>query len=224
MSTTKARSAQGTKLQVRTGYVATKVVSAISKANPAVVTTTVAHGLVTGDVVDIAAVVGMTEINGESRIIKVLTATTFEMTGLDSLLYTAYVSGGTARPYSFSDLCEITNFQPSDPGSTQIDVTTVCSTAKEFVSGLSDEGTATMQFNYSPLDAGLAALNAIRDVGATDMFRLIVPGTPADPVAWYRAGKASVQALSPWPTVGPNAALQGNGSLKFSGKSYGVTA
>ena len=72
-----------------------KVITGITQANPAVVTA-VAHGYVTGNLIDIAGVVGMTEVNGRSFIITVLTPDTFELNGEDSTAHTAYVSDGTA--------------------------------------------------------------------------------------------------------------------------------
>jgi hypothetical protein len=68
----------------------------ITQANPAVVTTAAAHGFSTGNIVDIAGVVGMTEVNGNTYRITVLTTTTFELDGVNSTGYGAYTSGGTA--------------------------------------------------------------------------------------------------------------------------------
>jgi len=73
-----------------------ETITGITQANPAVVTTSAAHGFVTGNVIDIAGVVGMTEVNGRSFRITVLTSTTFELDGEDSTTHTAYSSGGTA--------------------------------------------------------------------------------------------------------------------------------
>lgn len=67
----------------------------ITAANPAVVTS-VGHGLLSDDYVQIASVVGMIEINGALAKIVVLTPDTFQLVGIDSTAYTAYTSGGTA--------------------------------------------------------------------------------------------------------------------------------
>ena len=72
-----------------------KAISNITNANPAVVTAT-AHGFVTGNLISIADVTGMTEVNGNSYIITVLTPDTFELNGVDSSSYGIYSSGGTA--------------------------------------------------------------------------------------------------------------------------------
>jgi len=62
----------------------------ITQANPGVVTTAVSHNLVTGDVVKIEGVVGMTEVNDLSFSITVLSGTTFDIT-VDTTGFTAYV-------------------------------------------------------------------------------------------------------------------------------------
>jgi hypothetical protein len=69
----------------------------ISNANPAVVTTTVAHGLSTGDRVRVRDVIGMPEVNMRSFFITVLTATTFELDSEDSSTHGTYAQGGTVR-------------------------------------------------------------------------------------------------------------------------------
>lgn len=78
-----------------------KTISGITAANPAVVTTSGAHGYSTGDEVIIEGVAGMTEINGGVFSITVLTSTTFSLQTLagsnfDSSGFTAYSSGGYA--------------------------------------------------------------------------------------------------------------------------------
>jgi len=72
------------------------VITGITQANPAVVTTSAAHGFITDDVVDITGVVGMTEVNGLSFAITFVSSTSFQLTAIDSTGFTAYTSDGTA--------------------------------------------------------------------------------------------------------------------------------
>lgn len=79
---------------------AAQTITGITQANPAVVTVT-AHGRTTGDEVFIDNVAGMTEVNGKSYVITVLTANTFSLatadgaaTPINSTGYTTYTSGG----------------------------------------------------------------------------------------------------------------------------------
>lgn len=70
-------------------------ITGITQANPAVVTTSGAHGLSDGDKVKISGVVGMTEVNSYTFTVANSTSTTFELLNTNSTGYTAYSSGGT---------------------------------------------------------------------------------------------------------------------------------
>ncbi len=70
------------------------LMSAATKADPCVITTSSAHHLTTGDFVAISEVVGMTELNDNQYVVNVLTDFTFELVGIDSSGFTDYVSGG----------------------------------------------------------------------------------------------------------------------------------
>lgn len=97
-------------------------VSGVTQANPAVVTTGT-HTFVTGETVTISGVVGMTELNGNSYVITVLSPTTFSLDGVDSTAYTPYSSGGSAQsdgiyelvtPYTEAELPRLGYTQSAD--------------------------------------------------------------------------------------------------------------
>src|SRR4051812_4145361 len=69
-------------------------ISAITRANPGQVTTSAAHGFTTGQKVYITGVNGMTQINGQSLTLTVLSVTTFTV-GIDTIAYSVYASGAT---------------------------------------------------------------------------------------------------------------------------------
>lgn len=78
---------------------APSVISAITKADPGVVTTSAAHGLVAGDLVTLYNIVGMTELN--NRIVRcgTVASTTFQLldldgSNIDTSSYTTYSSAG----------------------------------------------------------------------------------------------------------------------------------
>ncbi len=75
----------------------TMAVTGITQASPGVVTTSINHGFSTGQVINIAGVVGMTEVNNVPLTITVLTETTFSI-GVDTTSYTAWSSGGVVTP------------------------------------------------------------------------------------------------------------------------------
>jgi hypothetical protein len=72
------------------------VITAITKANPAVVSVA-SHGFSNGDVVRITGVSGMTELNNRRFTVANATTNTFELYGEDSSNYTAYTGGGIAK-------------------------------------------------------------------------------------------------------------------------------
>lgn len=102
-------------------------ITGATQANPCVITS-VGHGLTTGDEVFINGVVGMTELNGKSYVVEVLSADTFAIatadgldTAIDATGYTAYSSGGTinriyeiATPYLVADVGGIQYTQNAD--------------------------------------------------------------------------------------------------------------
>jgi hypothetical protein len=97
-----------------------KTISAITKANPAVVTAT-GHGYSNGDEVVISGVVGMTEVNGKRFLVANKATNTFELTDKDgtninSSTFTTYTSGGVANkvfeittPYTTAQLFDLTD-------------------------------------------------------------------------------------------------------------------
>ena len=77
-----------------------RTVTGITNANPAVVTTSSAHGFVNGEEVVFAGVTGFLSgsanvLNGEKWIVANATSTTFEIRGLDSTAFTAFGGAGT---------------------------------------------------------------------------------------------------------------------------------
>ena len=77
----------------------TRNITQITKANPGVITTSVAHGYTTGDTVYISGVLGMIAINNKYGPVTVVDATHFSINNLDTstfATYTSGTSGGTA--------------------------------------------------------------------------------------------------------------------------------
>lgn len=68
----------------------------ITQANPAVITSN-SHGLSNGDTVVISDVEGMTELNTNIYTVANVAANTFQLSGVNSTAFTAYVSAGEAR-------------------------------------------------------------------------------------------------------------------------------
>lgn len=71
-------------------------VTGVTKANPGVVTCSGGHPFVNGKTLCFSGVGGMTELNSVVNTIGNCTATTFELTGLDTSAFTTFTSGGSA--------------------------------------------------------------------------------------------------------------------------------
>lgn len=69
-----------------------KAITAITKANPAVVTSAT-HGLTTGKVIKLRGIAGMTELNEWMGTVTVLTTNTFSLDGVNSTAYGTFTSG-----------------------------------------------------------------------------------------------------------------------------------
>ena len=98
-------------------------ITAITKANPAVVTYSGADTYANGDKVAITGVVGMGQVNNrEFTVANVNTgANTFELSGVDSTNYDTYTSGGSvaeiyevASPYALADVPTLKFTQSAD--------------------------------------------------------------------------------------------------------------
>jgi len=99
---------------------AAKTITAISNANPAVVTSA-AHGYSDGDVLDLGAILGMTELNGKEVTVAGATTNTYQLSGINTTSYGAYISGGTAQrvyqittPYPEANLFSLKKAQKND--------------------------------------------------------------------------------------------------------------
>lgn len=151
-------------------------ITGATAANPIVITET-GHGRADGDVVKIAAVVGMTELNDGVFVIENVTANTYELADVDGTDYTTYVSGGTASGADLSKLCELTSYTRSGGTSPDIPATSQCSTAQEFEIGLPDFGTTQADYNFAPTVGVQAALQAAYASGTAIVVDVVLPNS-----------------------------------------------
>lgn len=102
-----------------------KVITAITQANPGVLTSN-GHGFLNGDTVFITGVGGMTQLNGRTFLVAGVTANTFTLTDLDGVainttVYGAFTAGGAVArvftlntPYAGADLALLKFAQNAD--------------------------------------------------------------------------------------------------------------
>jgi len=158
-----AQLAQLSKLYIASTAGGAKTISGGAAGNPTILTST-AHGLANGDVVAVASITGTmgtdvtNGLNGKSFVISNVTANTF-CVNVNTLGLT-YTSGGTATPATWTQIKEIKSIKPGGASSSKIDVTDLDSTAKEYRSGLIDNGTFSADINVLESDAGQTAVLA----------------------------------------------------------------
>lgn len=175
MSTkSRAVSSQGTHFYIENAEatLVTTVITGISKAAKAVVTFA-SHTFVKGDVLHIAAVVGMTEINGLDGIVSATSATTVTLENIDSTAFTTYGSAGTAGLLQFIETCQHKSYSGFDGQASEIDTTTLCSTAKEKALGLQDFGGMSADMHYVEDDAFQVEAKVAKREALPRWFKLV---------------------------------------------------
>jgi hypothetical protein len=177
MSSVSAYKFHGSQIQVLVGFTADSpvtAITAITNANPAVVTDT-GHPLADGDVVEITGVVGMTEVNSGRYVVEVIDANSFSLLGVDSTGYGTYTSGGTYEIGDFSNFCDLTNYNRTGGTSPEIQTTALCSVAQEYLLGLPDFGTTAIDFNFAPATAIQQAIQAAYVSGDLIAVKVTLP-------------------------------------------------
>ena len=170
-----AISAQGSQFFIGSGTSGAKTITAITQAYRAQVSST-AHALSLGDRVTFAAVVGMTEINALVGTVIAVDTDTF-VVDIDSRDFTAYTSDGTATPVTWVQVTEVSTFSGFDGERSEIDVTNLDSTAKEYRLGLKDNGTFSVNLRVVHSDAGQTACTTALGSDAVSNFKLVLPNS-----------------------------------------------
>jgi hypothetical protein len=203
---------QTASLSVSSASAATKTITGITSASPCVVTST-AHGYLQGQIVTISGVVGMPQINPSGGfgvyVVDSPAANTFNLKGVDATSFGAYVSGGLASLQTMVAVGSVTNLTGFDGTASEIDVTNLQSTAKEFLVGLQDFGNVTMSI-WLVTDTGQLRLRTIKTTAAVSAFTVgLSDGTVA-------AFAALVKQFS-FDAGGPDSAVKGNVTLRVTG-------
>jgi hypothetical protein len=79
-----------------TNLVRKVIITGASNTNPAVITTNVNHNFHNGDEISFFGIGGMTQLNGTTAAITVLSGNTFSLNGIDARAFGTYTSGGHA--------------------------------------------------------------------------------------------------------------------------------
>jgi hypothetical protein len=80
--------------------------------------------------------------------------------------------GNEDSPLTYTEVKEVTSFTGFDGQAAEIDVTHLQSTAKEFLMGLQDFGTFSIECNYLPADSGQDKMRAAKTSREIQDFRV----------------------------------------------------
>ncbi len=145
-------------VNVQSAIAATKTITAITKASPAVASSTT-HGYIAGDIV-LLKINGMTPLDYMvCRVLASVTADSFSLEGVDSTLYDTFTSG-TAQKVTLATACStLQDVNGSGGEAAPIVVETVHSDQNYEIPGNRSPLTYNFGSIWDPADPALIALN-----------------------------------------------------------------
>ncbi len=170
-----AISAQGSTLKIETGSGSAIATVTATVGYPTIITKA-AHGLSNGDVVALSLFLGTSAalMNGLTAVVQNATTNTIAL-DIDTTGGALTAANGTLTPVALTQINELKTFSGFDGQASEIDVTNLSSSAKEFRLGLVDEGGFSFEMNQVNTDAGQMALRASRSAGSLKSYILTFP-------------------------------------------------
>lgn len=98
------------------------------------------------------------------------------MTGAVSSHDAELQAGDGGSPEAFTRICEILNFNGPNEQAANIDVTSLCSTAREYIGGLKDGGEVSFDLNFVPGDPMQYQLRSDLGNGTTRNYKIVIQG------------------------------------------------
>ncbi len=147
-----------------------KTITGITKANPAVATST-AHGLSNGDVV-VLAVLGMYQLDKRAVRVANVATNTFEIEGVNSTDYDTFTSGTATEVTLGTSFSTIAEFSVSGGDFEMIDTTTIHDSQKQNIPGAASATEISGSVNWDPTDAGQLAMKTASDSKDQRVFRV----------------------------------------------------
>ncbi len=146
-------------------------VSAVTKANPGVVSAT-AHGLSNGDVVVFTVTDGMVELDGQAGRVANKTTDAFEIEGLDTSSYSTFTAGTCKKVTAFQTLAAAQNISMPNPAPQKIDITTLIDKTKQYTYGLPEAPEGTIAGIFNPAGTAEGLIKAATKANTPLVFRL----------------------------------------------------
>jgi hypothetical protein len=146
-----------------------KTISAITQANPAVVSST-SHGYSNGDIVFLE-VQGMRQVNERAFRVANVATDSFQLEGVDSTAFDAFTSGTAQKVTLGTSVTTATSISASGGEFDMIDITTIHDNARFQMPGLPSAISFSMDHLWDVANAGQIALKAASDAQARRVFK-----------------------------------------------------
>jgi|GEM_PF-876684 len=191
---------RGVRLEVALTFDAADALTAITQANPAVLSAA-AHGWANGDYGYVEETGnGMAQIDGQAIRAANIAAGTLEAEGLDTATYGAFVSGNIYRAATWATLSQATDFTIGGGDADKLDATTLLDFIKKEENGQLAAETVNINMLADPLSNAVARIRALAlSKGGTgyqankSLFRITYPGSILE-IFWF--GEPSIPGFA----------------------------
>lgn len=184
---------RGVRLEVALTFDAADVVTAITAANPAVISSA-AHGWSNGDYGYVEETGnGMAQIDGQAIRAANVASGTLEAEGLDASTYSTFVSGNIYKAATWATISNATDFTIGGGDADKLDATTLLDFIKKEENGLLAAETVNVNMFADPLSNGVKRLRALALTNARSLFRITYPSSALE-IFWY--GEPSIPGFA----------------------------
>ena len=211
---------QGTTLHIAGSAADAEILTAITVGYPTILAITGHAGVANGDVVTLAGFTGADAavLNGKTAVVKnYATGGTNDTFAIDisTVGKTITINAGVtaATPTAWIKVGQITNINGSSSAAPDIDVTDLDSSQKEYLTGLADPGTVTMDAFCVDSDVGLAAMEASFNASTSKSYKITFP-SGSTPI---RTFTASVRSFPQIGNASKDGVVTGTIELRRSG-------
>lgn len=176
-----AQLAQKSKLYIAGSSGAAEPLTAITVGRETTIAITGHSGVAAGDIVTFANFTGADAalLNGQTAVVRNYTAgasNDYFTVAIDTYGKTITIGTATATPASWTQIKEVKAIKPGGAVTSKIDVTDLDSDAKEYRTGLVDNGTISIDINDLVSDPGQQALLASFNAQTVCSYKLALTG------------------------------------------------
>jgi len=163
------------RLEVQSTIDTVKTVTAITKANPAVVSCA-SHGYANGDIVVLTGVQGMVEVNNLVARVANQASGTFELEGVNSTNFGTFTSGSVAEVTAFTTVTQSTGVDFGAGSAEEIDMTTLIDSTRVVDAGILSLPQITVNLFADPSATAQAAIETAAYAKTMLAFRATTKG------------------------------------------------